>query len=146
MSLCNQDRTAVLDSWKYWHGKKYLLHAAVVMPDHVHVLVTPWVSGYGNWTSLSEILHSSKSFTAHQINKARGRRGSVWQDERYDRIVRDEAEFLEKWTYIANNPRNAGLVESMEEYPGLYQDPDAWRAAEGTGGTPVPPMMRMIQE
>ena len=34
-------RSIVLDNWRYWHGKRYLLHAAVVMPDHVHILTTP---------------------------------------------------------------------------------------------------------
>ena len=47
-------------------------------------------------------------------------KGSIWQDERFDRIVRDEAEFLEKWQYIMNNPLKKELVQSPEDYPWLY--------------------------
>ncbi len=43
-------------------------------------------------------------------------KGSLWQDERFDRIVRDEAEFIEKWEYIAKNPIKAGLAETVDEY------------------------------
>jgi putative transposase len=69
---------------------------------------------------LSEIIHSVKSFSVHQINRLRSSRGSLWQDERYDRIVRDEAEFLEKWQYIINNPLRQELVLRWEDYPWLY--------------------------
>jgi predicted aspartyl protease len=44
VSLDDSARTIVLDNWRYWHAKRYLLHAAVVMPDHVHVLITPKMS------------------------------------------------------------------------------------------------------
>lgn len=139
VSLDGEDKTIVLDNWRHWHGEKYLLHAAVVMLDHVHVLITPLkaqASGlcHQNWIPLAEILHTNKSFTAHQINKAKGYRGKVWQDERFDRIVRDEAEFLEKWNYIANNPVKAGLGEG---YSWLFQNPEGWAegGAMGQGST-----------
>jgi putative transposase len=70
---------------------------------------------------LGEILHSIKRFSARKINQARGEQGSLWQDERYDRIVRDEAEFLGKWEYIRNNPLKAGLASYPEDYPWLYE-------------------------
>jgi hypothetical protein len=47
-------------------------------------------------------------------------RGQACPDERDDRIVRDEVEFLEKWQYIMNNPVKAELAERPEEYPWLY--------------------------
>jgi hypothetical protein len=50
--------------------------------------------------------------------------GSLWQDERFDRIVRDEAEFLEKWQYIRNNPLKNGLAASPEEYTWLFENND----------------------
>ena len=74
------------------------------MPNHVHVLVRP----IGEHT-LSQILHSWKSFAAKQINAALGRDGKVWQDESFDNIVRDEAA-LEKFSfYIQENPARAKL-------------------------------------
>ena len=67
------------------------------------------------------ITSSVKSFSAHQINRQRERHGSIWQDERFDRIVRDEMEFKEKWEYIRNNPVKNGLCQSPEKYPWLYE-------------------------
>ncbi len=135
--LKESERSIVLENWKHWDGKRYLLHAAVVMQDHVHVLITPTLKGQGTWFSLEEIFHTNKSFTAHEINKTTGQTGSLWQDERFDRIVRDEQEFLEKWNYIRNNPVKAGLAQTPEEYPWLYETSDAWGAC--TGQRPVPP-------
>jgi hypothetical protein len=48
-------------------------------------------------------------------------KGSLWQDESYDPIVRDEAEFLEKWQYIRNNPLKASLADKPENYTWLYE-------------------------
>lgn len=96
----------------------------------------------GRW-DLGELAHSVKSFSAHQIVKQRNqqaasvvgpasRRSSViWQDERYDRWMRDEDEIAEKWEYIVGNVVKAGLVGLPEQYRWLYQ--------KTTGGTPVPP-------
>ncbi|MGD0828400.1 MAG: hypothetical protein ABSA09_10015 [Desulfobaccales bacterium] len=87
----------------------------------MHVLVQPLSKAEGGGVyDLAEIIHSVKSFSVHQINWQRGSRGSIWQDERFDRIVRDEMEFLEKWQYIMNNPLKQELVERPEDYPWLY--------------------------
>jgi REP element-mobilizing transposase RayT len=91
------------------------------MPDHVHALVQPLIVKEGGAYDLGEILHSVKSFSAHRINQQRRTSGSVWQDERFDRIVRDEKELNEKWQYIRNNPVKNGLSERPEDYPWLYE-------------------------
>jgi len=70
---------------------------------------------------LAKIIHSVKSFSSQKINRLEGNSGSLWQDERYDRIVRDEVEFLEKWQYICNNPLKEELVSQPEDYPWLYE-------------------------
>ncbi len=70
--------------------------------------------------TLSKIMHSIKSFTAHKINKTASRNGKLWQEENFDRVIRDEKEFLEKVNYIANNPIKTGLVERHEFYKWLY--------------------------
>lgn len=72
--------------------------------------------------SLSEILYSIKSYSAHQINRLLGRTGALWQDESFDRLIRSETDLAGKWTYIRNNPVKKGLVESVEEYPYLYEE------------------------
>jgi REP element-mobilizing transposase RayT len=70
--------------------------------------------------TLSKIMHSIKSFTAHQINKSLNRTGKVWQDENYDRVIRNEKEYFETLKYIANNPINKNIAKIPEEYKWLY--------------------------
>ena len=119
--LSPEERTTTLEAIRYWDGRKWTVYAAVVMPDHVHLLGKPFTLPEGGFFNLAEIIHSIKSFTGHEIIKKRGTTGSIWQDERFDRIVRDEAEFLEKWQYIRNNPVKEGLAATPEEYPWLYE-------------------------
>ena len=109
-----------------------MLDGAVVMPDHVHMLLTPVAvrseSGYAGegtrapyWISLSEIVKGIKSVTARKINRLRGReRGSIWLDEYYDRIVRDEEDFMVKIKYMKSNPVKKGLVTESEDWDALW--------------------------
>jgi putative transposase len=111
----------VLAALLHYNGHKWRVYTAVILPDHVHALVQPLPHPDGGVFNLAEVIHSVKRFSVHQINKGRGAKGSLWQDERYDRIVRDEAEFLEKWNYIRNNPVKAGLAPYPEDYHWLYE-------------------------
>lgn len=116
-TLSQEERKLVLDACLHWHQRKWRLYAAVILPDHAHLLVQPLPCGKDQWYPLAEILHSVKSYSAHQVNKHRGSTGRVWLDERFDRIVRDEAEFKEKLLYMARNPVKAGLAKAEWEYP-----------------------------
>ena len=87
------------------------------MPDHVHLLLRPREVESGLWTDLGKIMKIVKGAGARRINLALGTSGSVWQDESYDRIIRDEQEFEGKWTYMRENPVRAGLVDVPEDYP-----------------------------
>jgi REP element-mobilizing transposase RayT len=135
--LPEEARRIALDACLFWNGKKCEVHACVVMPDHVHLLVSPFPvpRGDGDY-SLSEILHSIKSYSANKINKLLNRRAALWLDESYDRIMRDEKEFFEKWHYIRNNPVTWELVDFPEDYPFLYEEGEE---ASATGRMPVPP-------
>ncbi|MFI4861545.1 MAG: REP-associated tyrosine transposase, partial [Phycisphaerales bacterium JB063] len=119
--LTGAERRIALEAARHWHGERMDLHAAVVMPDHVHLLLTPRRADEENWHSLSSLLHSIKSFSANQINKARGATGPLWQDESFDRIVRDEDEFYEKWNYIRSNPVKSGLTDEGGQYDWLWE-------------------------
>ena len=112
-SLLSSQKDCVFNAIRYLDSKKYELYAAVVMNNHAHMIINPT-------DTLSKIMHSIKSFTAHQINKASNRKGKLWQDENFDRAIRDEEEFLEKINYIANNPIKANLANKYEEYKWLY--------------------------
>ena len=119
--LPKKARDLVLEACRYFDGQRYRLWAATVMPDHVHLLLTPQKKSDHEWFSLSSILHSLKSFTAEKINVLLNRRGPIWGEESFDRIMRSEGEFLESWQYIRNNPAKKGLCESPEEWPWLHE-------------------------
>jgi len=91
------------------------------MPDHVHLLLKPVVFESDDDFSLSKILQGIKGFSAREINKSRGRKGALWLDESYDRIIRDYDEYLEKWNYIRDNPVRAELCQAPEEYEFLWE-------------------------
>jgi putative transposase len=120
-NLAPEERSIAIKAIRYWDGMKWTVYAAVVLPDHVHILAQPLSKTEGGAFDLTEILHSVKSFSSQRINQQRGAKGSLWQDERYDRIVRDDAEFLEKWQYIRNNPVKEALAATPEDYPWLYE-------------------------
>ncbi|MEK0182777.1 transposase, partial [Microcoleus anatoxicus] len=94
----------VADALHYFNGDRYILGEWVVMPNHVHLLVTP----LGDRT-LSAILHSWKSFTANQVNKVLNRQGKFWQEESFDHIVRNHEQLERIQQYIAENPQKAGI-------------------------------------
>ena len=96
---------------------RWRLHAAIAMPDHMHLLLTPAEVQSGRWIPLSQIMQGIKGTTSHRINKRRGRAGPLWQDESYDRIIRDEEEFNSKLKYICGNAVKADLVDDEPSYP-----------------------------
>jgi REP element-mobilizing transposase RayT len=108
-----------MEHLKSVHEKFYRLAAAVVMPDHVHLLLCP-LPPYG----LSRVMKGIKGASARKINQHRRTSGTVWQDESWDRIVRDEEEFSEKLQYMADNPVKTGLVSTLEGYDSWYFNPD----------------------
>ena len=87
----------------HFDGKRYDLNEFVIMPNHVHVLVTP-KAGH----ELSKILHSWKSFTATEINKRTGKSGAFWQKESFDHIVRSPAQVERIRQYIKDHPAHGG--------------------------------------
>ncbi len=94
----------VANALKFWDGKRYQLEAWCVMPNHVHVLF--WLFA---GESLARLLGSWKKFTSRHINAMVNRRGTLWQDESYDHLIRNEEEFARAVQYILDNPRKAGL-------------------------------------
>lgn len=88
----------------------YRLHKFVVMRNHVHLLITPSLE-------VSKVMQSLKRFTARESNRILGVSGQpFWQEASYDRVVRDQTEFLRIARYIEMNPVKAGLVDWPEEF------------------------------
>jgi putative transposase len=93
------------------HSQDYYLHAWVIMPNHVHLLVEPL-----NSCVLSDILQAIKSISARQANQLLARDGAFWQRDSYDHLVRDEDDFNHALEYIEQNPVKANLVKQSCEY------------------------------
>ena len=118
------------------HGQNslehYRLHAFVVMPNNVHVLLTPQAP-------VPKLLGSLKSITAKRANQALGLTGQpFWQEESYDHVVRDGRELERIRGYVEENPVRAGLVARAEQ----YRWSSAWREGAGQGagcGSGEPP-------
>jgi len=100
------------DSLLFFHKKKYLLHAWVIMPNHIHFLIEIMKEG-----SLASIVHSIKSYTALQANKCLNRTGKFWFPDYYDRFVRNADHYDFVVGYIENNPVTAGLCSTPEDWP-----------------------------
>jgi len=118
-------RDVVFDCILRWRDSRYHLVAACVMPDHVHMVFQPGIketdaAGQPVFWPLSEIFHSIKSFSAKEVDKLEGSTGSLWQEERFDRYVRSDADLQEKFRYVCGNPWAAKIVDESEAYRWLW--------------------------
>jgi REP element-mobilizing transposase RayT len=116
-AYCSRHRVAAIHD----HGSKMNLHVVVVMPDHVHLVLTPLCCETGVPYSFEEILGGIKGASAHSVNKALRRSGTVWQDESFDHVVRCQESLEEKILYVCLNPVRKGLVARPEDYKWLWK-------------------------
>ncbi|HEX3354689.1 MAG TPA: transposase [Terriglobales bacterium] len=113
-------RDLALEACLHTHSRKCTLQAAVIMPDHVHLILTPLADEEGSF-SIPQIMHAIKSESAHRINQALGRKGKVWQDESFDHVLRGEESLASKVAYTMENPVRAGLARTAAEYRWLWR-------------------------
>ncbi len=114
-------RDIILDCCRHDHGTKYELYAAVVMPDHVHLILTPLIDrSRTRAVPLPEIMKAVKSSSAHFINRQSGFHGAVWQEESFDRVLRCSEKLDEKVAYILSNPVRSGIVADWRDYPWVW--------------------------
>lgn len=111
-------RNIVAECLHHFDGQRYDLGDYIVMPNHVHVLVTP----REEWKVL-RIAHTWKSFSAHRILKQTGGRKPFWLQESFDHVVRSQRQLEHYRTYIRENPVKARLG------PGSYT---YWESSPGT--------------
>jgi REP element-mobilizing transposase RayT len=105
-------------------GQAHVL-AYAVMPDHLHLLLSP-----RNGENLSNVMRSLKRYAVKRINEASGRTGSLWQQSFYDRAMRNEEHLYQTIEYIHKNPVVADLVTNEGEYPFSSALPGAWSDLE----------------
>lgn len=116
------EQRIVLDHIKEGNEKFYDCYAAVVMPDHVHLLLR-----IQKKYNLSNVMRGIKGVSAYKVNQRRGTKGKVWQDESFDRIVRDGTEFDQKLKYMFKNPLKKGLTNDPSNYVGWYYNKNLLR-------------------
>jgi REP element-mobilizing transposase RayT len=94
-------------------GKRIKVHAACLMPDHLHLLISPagqdiltFEQRWKSWTS--------------KLARDAGHFGPVWQPGMWDRVCRNEADFESVHAYILTNPVAAGLVTEEGEWPWVW--------------------------
>ena len=92
-------------------GIRYDLFRWVVMPNHTHFIIRPRPEN-----ELSKIIKNHKSYIAHQANKILNRSGQFWQEDYFDRAIRDRWDFIEKLDYVDLNPVRAGLCQIPEDW------------------------------
>ncbi|MBI1803877.1 MAG: transposase [Ignavibacteriae bacterium] len=127
-SICNlcYDEIApiILKALSHYANHRYILYDHTVMPDHVHVILQPYEKDF-SVEPLGDIVGDIKSYTARSINATLNRKGALWLDESYDRIIRDDAEYKRIAQYIFENPVRVGLVHSGEQWK--WWRPTQWR-------------------
>jgi REP-associated tyrosine transposase len=96
----------------------YNLHAFVLMPEHLHILLTP-----SEETSIERTMQMIKGGSSHRIGIEKPQAFPVWHRSFHDRWIRDAQQFWRAKSYIEQNPVKAGLAERADEY--------AWSSANG---------------
>lgn len=96
----------------YREQNAYSLHEFVVMPNHLHVLLTQAAN-----TSLEKAVQLIKGGSSHAIHKQCGHKMEIWQEGFHDWTIRDAADWHAKVEYIRFNPVRAKLVSAPEEWP-----------------------------
>jgi putative transposase len=99
----------LVDTLYHYRGSAYLLHEFVIMPDHIHVLITPT-------TSLEKAVQFIKGGFSYRAKKELGSNMEIWQKGFQDQRIRDAADFDAHGNYIRQNPVRKRLREREEGY------------------------------
>ncbi|MDD2228005.1 MAG: transposase [Candidatus Cloacimonetes bacterium] len=110
----------ITDAFHYFDGVRFELLAFCVMSNHIHLLVQALKQDNGEYYRISNIVQSLKRYTAKEINSTLGKKGQVWDDYYFDRIIRTSKSYDNVVNYILMNPVAAGLVDSPEKWRDSY--------------------------
>jgi putative transposase len=117
-------RDIVLDSIRHDDRFRYELDAAVVMPDHAHLILTPGIDKLRHRViPLFEIMQAIKGASARKINQRLECHGAIWQEESFDHVLRSAEDNYAKVMYVLENPIRRGLVSDWREYKWLWHRP-----------------------
>ena len=108
---------------------RFLLHEFVVMPDHVHLLITP-----ASRVTLQKAVQFIKGGFSYHASKELHFHFEIWQPGYTNHAIRDRRDYEQHRSYILLNPVEAGLCESPEQfpyssaYPGMDRRIQEWTA------------------
>ena len=99
----------------HYIGTGYALHAYVIMPDHLHLLMMPT-------ETLEKAVQLIKGGFSYRAKRELGWKFDIWQPGFSDHRIRDEEDWTRHLEYIRRNPIKAKLVE---DYPYVaFPSPD----------------------
>ena len=104
----------------YPDKKDYNLICYCIMPNHVHLVFELLKKNKG----INKIMQSIKRISARKSNQILNRTGKFWQDESYDRLVRDDKELYFIIRYVLMNPVNSGLIINWSDWKYSYCHPE----------------------
>ena len=128
----NYVRLFLQTMYRYRREGRFQLHAFVVMPEHIHLLLTP-----ANDVTLEHSVQLVKGGYSHALGSILGRKREIWQRGFTDHRIRDDPDYVNHRNYIHQNPVERGLVNQPREYrycsafPGFKLDP--WPPAAKAG-------------
>jgi putative transposase len=98
--------------YSYRAQSKYLLHEFVVMPEHIHLLITPALG-----ITIERVMQLIKGGYSYRVGKELASRTEIWQRSFTDHRIRDEEDFVRHRVYIRDNPVKRHLAEAPHLYP-----------------------------
>jgi len=116
---------AIDELLEYREKGNYLLHEFVVMPNHLHLILTPT-----NSISLEKAIQLIKGGTSYEIHRVRAKKMQIWQSGFHESRIRDAIDYRSKSDYIRFNPVVAKLVER----------PQDWSFGSASGEYPLDPI------
>ena len=99
----------ILATLKHYDGSGYTLHAYVIMPDHLHLLITPM-------ETVEKAVQLVKGGFSFRAKRELEWNGEIWQPGFTDHRIRDEEDWIRHLEYIRENPFEAGLVSDDSQY------------------------------
>ncbi|CAN5682342.1 hypothetical protein BH09VER1_BH09VER1_03140 [soil metagenome] len=118
VTICTQSRagdpllpvvSGLLDAVRFYHAEsKWWAHLVVIMPDHLHALLS-----FTSDDAFTDTVRTWKRWTARQFSL-------TWQRDFFDHRLRRDESYVEKSDYILQNPVRAGLVDDWEKWPHLW--------------------------
>jgi putative transposase len=118
VTICVKDRHKVLATPEVFEAikiaipqlAKWHVLAGVIMPDHVHFLVSP---AEDRELSVGDFSHGFKRILQRHL----GSQSWEWQRGCFDRLLRSDENLWSKWIYVKDNPVRHGLVQKAEDWP-----------------------------